>query len=239
MQFVDIELPVAALIGQEALHLAKTTAALSGHWFDAKSRVGEGLPIWPPRVGTAPASPVKSNAGPERISNGLHLTAGRNCGYWVKSITNTAQNFAFALRFGTMADDLGTGLTLNPRSARGYHVLSHRADMAVFMSGRAQLALPLPRRSRDLFMVAGFSGARSFLRAGGQMVISEPDPDPTLGGPADLFIGCRGHADRQSHTLGDGVIASALFWPVNILDPEQPAGASGLAALEAYDFWGG
>lgn len=245
MLTIDTNLPEGALLGAEAAALAAAVSAVGGSWFQAApgwvAPDGGAIAEWRPRAGQGLALPAAPNRGNARLdAEGLRLTAGTNCGFCVAGAAADAADFSFAVICRPGAEDLRTLLTLNLQGTKNYLFLSQQSGQVSFksQSESGEVSLPLPPGTPAL-VIAGFSRGRFFLRAGGEVAQSATPPDTAITGPADLFIGCRSHREGLPKTLGEGHIAQVVFWPLNILDPREQAGAGQLAALEDYLFWEG
>jgi len=243
MLILDADLPQAALQGAEAPALAAAITAVGGRWYQATPEwlsLDDGtITEWRPRAGQGLALPAQPNRGNARLDPaGLRLIPASNCGFCATDAAADAADFSFAVLCHPGAEDLRTLLTLNLQGAKNYLFLSHQSGQVSFksQSDSGEVSLPMPFGA-PVLLVAGFSRGRFFLRAGAELAQSATPPDTTITGPADLFIGCRSHREGLPKTLGDGHIAQVFFWPRNILDPKDPAGAPQLAALEDYLFW--
>ncbi|AMY68551.1 hypothetical protein AKL17_1295 [Frigidibacter mobilis] len=216
---------------------------MGGRWYQASAEwltLDDGtITEWRPRAGQGLALPAQPNRGNARLDlAGLRLVPASNCGFCVADAAADAADFSFAVLCHPGVEELRTLLTLNLQGAKNYLFLSHQAGQVSFksQSDSGEVSLPMPSGA-PVLLVAGFSRGRFFLRAGAEAAQSATPPDTTITGPADLFIGCRSHREGLPKTLGDGHIAQVFFWPRNILDPKDPAGAPQLAALEDYLFW--
>lgn len=246
MLTIDADLPKAALLGAEGPALAAALSAVGGSWYQATpgwlTLAGDGaISEWRPRAGQGAALPAQPNRGNGKLDPagaGLRLVPATNCGFCIADAATDAADFSFAVLCRPGADELRTLLTLNLQAAKNYLFLSHQAGQASFksQSDSGEVSLPMPSKTPTL-LIAGFSRGRFFLRAGAEVAQSATPPDTAITGPADLFIGCRSHREGLPKTLGDGHIAEVFFWPRNILDPKDTAGAGQLAALEDYLFW--
>ncbi len=240
---IEDTLPDAALLNGAGQELARNVAASGGIWFDASPEwldldEAGAVASWRPRVGEDPAQPAqpnRANARPE--AGGIRATAGSNCGFWLPGAAANAADFSFAILFRPAGGDMMTALTLNLSDAKNYLFLSQAPDGVTFksQSGSASVTLPLPAHGAARLLVAGFSGGQHHLRVGGVTRVSSAPPDRTIAGPADLFIACRSNREGLAKTLGDGIIASVILWPHNILAKDGAA----LAALEDWRFWEG
>ena len=131
-------------------------------------------------------------------------------------------------------------LTLNMAARRNYVFLAEADGQILFKTqdNSGSVALPLgPRDIGPRWLVAGFSDGRFWLARGGDAPVVAKATRHEIGGPADLFIGCRSHRQGLLKTLGAGVISDVIFWPVNILDKADPAARMQAAAFEAYALW--
>lgn len=243
MLILDADLPEAALLGAEAPALAAAVTSVGGSWYQAApdwlTLDGDAITEWRPRAGQGLALPAQPNRGNGKLTpGGLRLIPASNCGFCIADAATDAADFSFAVLCRPGADELRTLLTLNLQGTKNYLFLSHQSGQVSFksQSESGEVSLPMPQGT-DLLLIAGFSRGRFFLRAGGEIAQSATLPDTAITGPADLFIGCRSHREGLPKTLGDGHIAQVFFWPVNILDPKEQAGAGQLAALDDYLFW--
>ena len=243
MLILDADLPEAALLGAEAPALAAAITSVGGSWYQAAPdwvALDDGaITEWRPRAGQGLALPAQPNRGTGKLDPvGLRLIPSTNCGFCIEGAATEAAEFSFAVLCRPGAEELRTLLTLNLHDARNYLFLSHQAGQVSFKSQSESGEVSLPMASgTDPLLIAGFSRGRFFLRVGGELAQSATPPDTAITGAADLFIGCRSHREGLPKTLGDGHIAQIFFWPVNILDPKEQAGAGQLAVLEDYLFW--
>lgn len=255
MLSIDIDLPEGALLGAEARRLAALVTAAGGFWLKPGALEADagGVALrWPVSAGGGAALPVTPNRGNGRraAAGGLQLTAGINCGMALADALADCADFTLALLFRPGADEGRTLATVNLQGVKNYLFLTHQDGVLAFksQSETGEVALPLRAGPAPVLVVAGFSGGRMHLHLGGhlagQSVVSQTPPDRGIGGPADLFLGCRSQREGLLKTLGEGVILSALICPGNILDTAGGAGAGGagaalMQALSDWQFWGG
>ncbi len=250
MLTLNLNLPQGALIGGDPAQFAKMLDEAGAAWYRALPddlECGDDLAITGWRASTQ--SPLALPAEPNRNASfykavpglsGLEFVAERNCGFVVPAITRTAADFSFAVRFAADPGEMRSLLTLNMAARRNYVFLAETDGQIIFKTqdNSGSVSLPLgPRDQGPRWLVAGFSGGRFCLARGGDAPVMAETSRHEIGGPGDLFIGCRSHRAGLLKTLGAGVISDVIFWPLNVLDKADPAARAQAAVFEAHALW--
>lgn len=249
MLTLNAMLPPAALIGSDAGAMVAGFKACGASWYLAEPdalECGEDLVItgWRSQTGGPMATPVAPNLLHSRYETsavlaGLRFVAETNCGFTVPAITGDAARFSVAVRYAARPGAMRTLLTLNLATQRNYLFLTEAEGQISFKSqdNSGGVAVPCADGADARWVVAGYSGGQYFLSLAGGAVVSSGPQTSDIGGAGDLFIGCRSHRAGLLKTLGDGVIAEVLYWPVNILDDRDPGARALRAAFEGHALW--
>jgi hypothetical protein len=249
MLVLDKTLPQGALIGGSNEALIASLGRAGGRWFLADAdalECGDDLAItgWRSQTPGDMAVPAEPNRGHSFYSAapplaGLKFVAERNCGFVVGGITADASRFSVAVRYAGPLGGMRTLVTMNMAARKNYLFLMETDGQINFKSqdntgGVAMAAAgdPGPR-----WVIAGYSTGTYFVAEPGGPVHLAKAQKSDIGGAGDLFIGCRSHRTGLVKTLGEGVIAEVLYWPVNILDASDPDARDQRAAFETHALW--
>lgn len=249
MLTLNAMLPPAALISTDAGAMVADLTACGASWYLADPdalECGEDLAItgWRSQTGGPMATPVAPNLLHSRYEStaalaGLRFAAETNCGFTVPAITGDAARFSVAVRYAARPGAMRTLVTLNLATRRNYLFLTEAEGQISFKSqdNSGGVAVSSGTSAAARWVVAGYSGGQYSLSVSGGPVVSSGPQTSDIGGAGDLFIGCRSHRAGLLKTLGDGVIAEVMFWPVNILDDRDTGARALRAAFEGHALW--
>lgn len=256
-------LPAGALIAPDLDALHQTLAAAGGMWLsgaEAHFRFDEDgrLRDWRARLAPQPeayALPVAPNEGNGDLAylgdlTGLALKAETHCGMVVDHAVPDGARFSMAVIYlPDPKDQSRTLLTMNTGKEGGkegggnYLFLSDTGGEITVKDTRGAVTLTAPIHGgldAPRMAIVTLWGRQLALSLGASPAVSMvTGEDPQMGGPADLFIGCRSHRKGLHKTLGGAVILDVFCLPdIDLLLAPDARGAGIARALRQHFLWG-
>ena len=246
------KLPTTSLLGNEEACLHRLMREHEFHWFRAESDfvsfeegpTGKFVSTWCSQAGDMVAKPSGPNIQNGRFTSvspwgEMMFQAEMNCGYSVNPIASTAQRFSLAVIYRSRNCDGRTLCSIAGKSHDNF-IFANEFQGTLSIVDRAG-TIGLNFLTGDTMRRSGllvFSFDSGCLRAsynGG--VVQEALGDvPSMGGLAELFIGCRNHRKKLAKTLGNLWISDLMYWPDRAILAAE--GAEITAEISAVnEFW--
>lgn len=235
----DGNLPPTSLVGNEEARLYRLMRDHEFHWFRAGSdfvsleegRNGTFVSTWCSQAGDMVAKPSAPNIQNGRFTSAspwgeMTFQAKTHCGYSVNPIASTAERFSLAVIYRSRNCDGRTLCSIAGKSHNNF-IFANEFQGRMAIIDRAG-TIGLTFQSVDTMRRSGllvFSFDAGCMRAslnGGAVREAQGDV-PSMGGMAELFIGCRNHRKKLAKTLGDLWISDLMYWPDKAIVPAENA----------------
>jgi len=253
---IDLKTPVpdGVLLGGSEAPLLSHMQAEGGVWFkgrkdDFETEDIDGAKVptaWHSVTGDKIARPAQPNTGLGRLvdqgsSMALSFHKGKNGGFTVPGIADTALNYSVAVVFRSPTRNAKTIVSVGTETGENFFFVNE-VDGQIDAKDRSNgIGLQFDRPAltlRSSLLVLSVSPKRIRVKLGLDPMHEARGSLTKFDAPAELFIGCRNHRTGLAKTLGDHSISDVMYIPDrHILSPEGKAHAPLLSFLEDYWRW--
>jgi hypothetical protein len=245
-------LPTTSLLGNEEACLYRLMREHEFHWFRAGSdfvSLGAGpagtfVSTWDSLAGDMVAKPSAPNIQNGRFSSGspwgeMVFQAETNCGYSVNPIAPTAERFSVAVIYRSRNCDGRTLCSIAGKSHDNFIFANEFQGKLSIIDRAGTIGLTfqsVDTMHRPSLLVFSFDSGCLRATLNGGAVQEALGDVPSMGGLAELFIGCRNHRKKLAKTLGNLWISDLIYWPDKTIVSAE--GAQMTAELSAVnEFW--
>lgn len=170
------------------------------------------LHLWPSADGVAATSVPANEKGTQRNAQGaLLFRAGVNSGLCLSdALQDMARVTCAALFRPTPGAAAGTVLSIQPADGSGYIFLAHEDGQLRIGRKDSDLSLTAPSPEGVILAAITLDAGNVALSVNGRCAATGP---LAIGGPADLYIGCRNARPGLKNKLGSFHLFDVLLWP--------------------------
>lgn len=172
------------------------------------------LHLWPSTEGQAATSVPANETGTARSAEGaLLFQAGVNSGLCLSDALPDLDGVTCAALFRPMPGAAaGTVLSIQPKDGSGYLFLAHEDGHLRIGRKDSDLSLTAPSPDGVILAAISLSAGNVALSVNGRSAATAP---LAIGGPADLYIGCRNARPGLKNKLGSFHLFDILLWPTD------------------------
>jgi hypothetical protein len=247
-------LPKTSLLGNEEASLYRLMREHEFHWFRAEANfisftegpAGKFVSSWDSLSGDMVAKPSAPNIQSGQFASGspwgeMVFQAEKNCGYSVNPIAPTAERFSVAVIYRSRNCDGRTLCSISGKSHDNFIFANEFKGKLSIVDRAGTIALnfqSVDTMHRPSLLVFSFDAGCMRATLNGGAVKEALGDVPSMGGIAELFIGCRNHRKKLAKTLGDLWISDLIYWPGKAIVPaEREQMTAEISAVNEFWRW--